>query len=215
MIGLKLVLTLYLAIAAVTVNAQPPVWQKLVDAVGGSRVEIEYIYRTASTSGEGVDGSLSMQGKAFDIEYGDLSTVSDGSSVWTLDKGAKEAVAEDAGSNSLFTVNPLLYLYEWQDYFTFKSSRDYVSEGVKSCDLTFISKDAPMVSSSARNPVTVVVSIAIKKDSTPKVVSLRFSGSIDAEIAVTAMDYLPRSSDMSRYSVRGLDSSWVVTDLRQ
>lgn len=73
-----------------------------VSAISGKRVSFDYSYALSAASGSKMTGSgrVVFQGDSFIQEGNGLETYCDGRSRWTVDRSAKEAVAESVDSSS-------------------------------------------------------------------------------------------------------------------
>lgn len=73
-----------------------------VSAISGKRVSFDYSYTLSAAEGSKMTGSghVVFQGDSFMQEGNGLETYCDGRSRWTLDRSAREAVAEPVDSSS-------------------------------------------------------------------------------------------------------------------
>lgn len=73
-----------------------------VSAILGKRVSFDYSYTLSASTGSKITGSghVVFQGDSFMQEGNGLETYCDGRSRWTLDRSAKEAIAESVDSSS-------------------------------------------------------------------------------------------------------------------
>jgi hypothetical protein len=86
--------------------------------VEGHRVSFHYTY-SLSRNGEDftpvTDGDVCVEGNAYRMEGLGLKVVSDGTTRWTLDPQAKEALVEKVEKEDLFT-NPALFISSYKNY---------------------------------------------------------------------------------------------------
>ena len=84
---------------------------RLVSAMASSSVTFDYTYRFTPVSGPVLSGtgSVRFQGNSFIMKGNGLEIYCDGKSRWTIDRSAREAVAEsfDAGHPD-YLANPAL-----------------------------------------------------------------------------------------------------------
>lgn len=90
----------------------------LLDKVQGHRVTFHYTY-SLSQKGGGfspvTEGDVTVEGNAYILQGLGMEVVSDGTTRWTLDREAKEALAEKVEQEDLFT-NPALFIASYTDY---------------------------------------------------------------------------------------------------
>jgi len=90
----------------------------LLDKVAGHRVHFHYTY-SLSRAGAGfapvTDGQVTVEGNAYILEGLGMKVFSDGTTRWTLDPEAKEAVVEAVQKEDLFT-NPALFIGSYRNY---------------------------------------------------------------------------------------------------
>lgn len=90
----------------------------LLDKVAGKRVHFHYSYslsRSGADFSPVMEGKVTMEGNAYILEGLGMKVVSDGSTRWTLDPEAKEAVVEAVQKEDLFT-NPALFIGSYRNY---------------------------------------------------------------------------------------------------
>lgn len=89
----------------------------LLDKVQGQRVRFHYTY---SLSQKGAaftpvtEGDVLLEGNAYVLEGLDLKVISDGTTRWTLDPKAREAVVETVEKEDTFT-NPALFIASYRN----------------------------------------------------------------------------------------------------
>ena len=84
----------------------------LLDKVEGHRVSFHYTYSLSQDGGSFTpvtDGDVTVEGNAYVLEGLGLRVISDGSTRWSLDDDALEAVVENVEKENLFT-NPALFI---------------------------------------------------------------------------------------------------------
>lgn len=90
----------------------------LLDKVAGHRVHFHYTYSLSRAGADFTpvtDGQVTVEGNAYILEGLGMKVVSDGTTRWTLDPEAKEAVVEAVQKEDLFT-NPALFIGSYRDY---------------------------------------------------------------------------------------------------
>lgn len=90
----------------------------LLDKVQGHRVAFHYSY-SLSQKGEAftpvTEGNVTVEGNAYILQGLGMEVVSDGTTRWTLDRDAKEALVEKVEKEDLFT-NPALFISSYRNY---------------------------------------------------------------------------------------------------
>ena len=90
----------------------------LLDKVAGHRVHFHYTYslsRAGADFAPVTDGQVTVEGNAYILEGLGMKVLSDGTTRWTLDPEAKEAVVEAVQKEDLFT-NPALFIRSYRQY---------------------------------------------------------------------------------------------------
>ena len=90
----------------------------LLDKVAGHRVHFHYTYslsRAGADFAPVTDGQVTVEGNAYILEGLGMKVFSDGTTRWTLDPEAREAVVEAVQKEDLFT-NPALFIGSYRDY---------------------------------------------------------------------------------------------------
>lgn len=107
---------LFLATLALGVRAQGNI--PLLDKVQGHRVTFHYTYslsQKGSSFTPVTDGNVTVEGNAYILQGLGMEVISDGTTRWTLDHDAKEALVEKVQKEDLFT-NPALFIASYKDY---------------------------------------------------------------------------------------------------
>ncbi|MBR4775692.1 MAG: hypothetical protein IK008_06310 [Bacteroidales bacterium] len=90
----------------------------LLDKVEGHRVTFHYTYNL-SQNGDPfkpvTDGDVTLEGNNYVMEGLGLKVISDGTTRWTLDESAGEAVVENVEKEDIFT-NPALFISSYRNY---------------------------------------------------------------------------------------------------
>lgn len=90
----------------------------LLDKVPGHRVSFHYSY-SLSQKGEDfvpvTEGNVTVEGNAYILQGLGMEVVSDGTTRWTLDREAREALVEKVEKEDLFT-NPALFISSYKHY---------------------------------------------------------------------------------------------------
>lgn len=90
----------------------------LLDKVAGHRVRFHYTYSLSQKGADFspvTDGQVTVEGNAYILEGLGMKVFSDGTTRWTLDPEAREAVVEAVQKEDLFT-NPALFIGSYRDY---------------------------------------------------------------------------------------------------
>ncbi len=90
----------------------------LLDKVAGHRVRFHYTYSLSQKGADFApvtDGQVTVEGNAYILEGLGMKVFSDGTTRWTLDPEAREAVVEAVQKEDLFT-NPALFIGSYRDY---------------------------------------------------------------------------------------------------
>ena len=114
---MKRVLSIFL-LSALALGARAQGNIPLLDKVEGHRVTFHYTY-SLSRKGGGftpvTDGNVTVEGNAYILQGLGMEVVSDGTTRWTLDRDAREAMVEKVVKEDLFT-NPALFIASYKDY---------------------------------------------------------------------------------------------------
>ena len=137
---MKRVLSILLLSALALVGARAQGNIPLLDKVEGHRVSFHYTY-SLSQKGAGftpvTDGNVTVEGNAYILQGLGMEVISDGTTRWTLDRDAKEALVEPVVKEDLFT-NPALFIASYRRYM----DRIHVnSQGPDSLDVTLTLDD--------------------------------------------------------------------------
>ena len=84
----------------------------LLDKVEGHRVTFHYTYslsQKGSSFTPVTDGDVTVEGNAYIMQGLGMEVISDGTTRWTLDRDAREALVENVVKEDLFT-NPALFI---------------------------------------------------------------------------------------------------------
>ena len=112
----------------------------LLDRVQGQRVSFHYTYSLSQKGSDFApvtDGDVVVEGNAYVLEGLGLKVVSDGTTRWSLDQDAMEALVETVEQEDLFT-NPALFIASYRRYM----DRIHVnSQGPDSLDVTLTLDD--------------------------------------------------------------------------
>lgn len=106
------------ALAAISLGAFAQGRIPLLDKVEGHRVTFHYTYSLSQKGADFTqvtDGNVVVEGNDYTLEGLDLKVVSNGTTRWTLDEGAKEMVIETVEKEDLFT-NPALFIASYKNY---------------------------------------------------------------------------------------------------
>lgn len=90
----------------------------LLDKVEGHRVTFHYTYslsQKGSSFTPVTDGDVTVEDNAYIMQGLGVEVISDGTTRWTLDRDAREALVEKVEKEDLFT-NPALFISSYKDY---------------------------------------------------------------------------------------------------
>lgn len=90
----------------------------LLDKVEGHRVTFHYTYslsQKGSSFTPVTDGNVTVEGNAYILQGLGMEVISDGTTRWTLDRDAREALVEKVEKEDLFT-NPALFIASYKGY---------------------------------------------------------------------------------------------------
>ena len=107
---------LFLCTLALGARAQGNI--PLLDKVEGHRVTFHYTYslsQKGSSFTPVTDGNVTVEGNAYILQGLGMEVISDGTTRWTLDRDAREAMVEKVVKEDLFT-NPALFIASYKDY---------------------------------------------------------------------------------------------------
>ena len=136
---MRKILLSFLALAACTgALAQSKI--PLLDRVPGHRVQCSYTYSLSKEGGpfnEVTAGQLEVEDNAFRLDALGLRIISDGTTRWTLDDEAREAVVETVQREDIVT-NPALLIGHYADF-----AKDIVvnASGKDFLDVTLVMDD--------------------------------------------------------------------------
>ena len=111
----RIALSLLLVLLAFAARAQSIA---LLDKVDGHRVKFHYTYSLSQKGADFkavTDGDVVLEGNDYVLEGLGLKVISDGTTRWTLDEAAKEAVVETVEKEDVFT-NPALFIGSYKRY---------------------------------------------------------------------------------------------------
>ena len=107
---------LFLLTLALATRAQGNI--PLLDKVEGHRVTFHYTYslsQKGSSFAPITEGDVTVEGNAYILQGLGMEVISDGTTRWTLDRDAKEAMVEKVQKEDLFT-NPARFMCYYKDY---------------------------------------------------------------------------------------------------
>jgi len=112
----RVISILFLITLVLGVRAQGNI--PLLDKVEGHRVTFHYSYSLSQKGASFTpvtEGDVTVEGNAYILQGLGMEVVSDGTTRWTLDRDAKEALVEKVQKEDLFT-NPALFIASYKDY---------------------------------------------------------------------------------------------------
>lgn len=199
------ILLLLLAVSIYGIDAQN-VLKSFSDKAASSRVSFSYNYAAKGKLPLKGKGNAVVQGESFILKGDGLEVWCDGKSRWTMDKVAKEAVAEAVdGRLSDYMTDPALLIASVEEHFNVISQENTILAG-KSVLLIRLTPKVPSELKSLkiyfRDSIIVAAEVAVK------------DGTV-THFTITDLKFCKKSSgDDFRFNEKSLDSSWLVTDLR-
>lgn len=208
-------LTLFPAILSFIAVSVPDEGRDMYDAfvnkLANSFVSVSYEYETEISGVKVVgEGNLFLQGRCYRYDTDGLTVCSDSRSIWIADQAAREMVIEPVDESSL-AVNPATLLVNLAGAFTVKSTKKAgdgvviyhllpaVSFGIRECSITLAASGTQGASCAA--PVLQKASF-ITDD------GIAFS------LVIKSVTFEEPSRSPEFFLPSGMDSDWVVTDLR-
>ena len=208
-------LTLFPAILSFIAVSVPDEGRDMYDAfvnkLANSFVSVSYEYETEISGVKVVgEGNLFLQGRCYRYDADGLTVCSDSRSIWIADQAAREMVIEPVDESSL-AVNPATLLVNLAGAFTVKSIRKAgdgafichllpaVSFGISECSITLAASDTQGTSSTAP---------FLKNASFTTDDGTAFS------LVIKSVTFEEPSRSPEFFLPSGMDSDWVVTDLR-
>lgn len=191
---------------------------RLVSAMASSSVTFDYTYRFTPVSGPVLSGagSVRFQGNSFIMKGNGLEIYCDGKSRWTIDRSAREAVAEsfDAGHPD-YLANPALILGNITDAFEVEPVQ---SDSAAADEITLVPAADMGQISSVRLTFSPEISVSASGASfrAPSRVVLGMHDGSVMDMTISGFGIAPAEEGTSRYSFdeTGLGDDYIVTDLR-
>ena len=112
----RIAITLLLVLLSLSAWAQKSI--ALLDKVEGHRVNFHYTYSLSQKGADFksvTDGDVVLEGNDYLLEGLGLKVISDGTTRWTFDEAAGEAVVETVEKEDIFT-NPALFIGSYKRY---------------------------------------------------------------------------------------------------
>ncbi len=208
-------LTLFTAILSFIGVSVPDEGRDMYDAfvnkLANSFVSVSYEYETEISGVKVVgEGNLFLQGRCYRYDADGLTVCSDSRSIWIADQAAREMVIEPVDESSL-AVNPATLLVNLAGAFTVKSTKKAgdgvviyhllpaISFGIRECSITLSASDTQGTSSTAP---------FLKNASFTTDDGTAFS------LVIKSVTFEEPSRSPEFFLPSGMDSDWVVTDLR-
>lgn len=201
---LILTVSLLLSIPAM---AQPSLLDDMAGQLRNNAAVMQYDY-TLSLSGVKTvgTGTLIAQDNVYSMDGNGLKIKCDGTSVYVMDSEAKEVVVEGLSEGpDVYLSNPVLLLTQMNDIFDVSSASTNAGGCVYSLkprtDCGIVSGSVQMNLSEGR-PVLSLGEFVL-------------SGGERLDIKIKSMTYIQKKPlTFYAFDLSGLDSSWIVTDLR-
>jgi outer membrane lipoprotein-sorting protein len=151
------------------------------------------------------NGSVKVQDSAYSMTGNGLQIICDGKTVWIIDAESKEVMIESPSQgDEAYMDNPALLFVNLSDAFSV--------DGVKKNGSVSTYVMSPMVACGIK-----AATLSVTSDPSPAISSAHFilSDGAEMDIKIKSMTFSEKKPLTSFfYDISGLDSSWVITDLR-
>jgi outer membrane lipoprotein-sorting protein len=151
------------------------------------------------------NGSVKVQDSAYSMTGNGLQIICDGKTVWIIDAESKEVMIESPSQgDEAYMDNPALLFVNLSDAFSV--------DGVKKNGSVSTYVMSPMVACGIK-----AATLSVTSDPSPVISSAHFilSDGAEMDIKIKSMTFSEKKPLTSFfYDISGLDSSWVITDLR-
>ena len=188
-------------------NAQGnAVLNSLYSKMSASCVSMDFSFTMNSSDVKVVgNGSVMVQDSAYSMTGNGLQIICDGKTVWIIDAESKEVMIESPSQgDEAYMDNPALLFVNLSDAFSV--------DGVKKNGSVSTYVMSPMVSCGI-----TAATLSVTSDPSPVISSAHFilSDGAEMDIKIKSMTFSEKKPLTSFfYDISGLDSSWVITDLR-
>ena len=182
------------------------VLNSLYSKMSASCVSMDYSFTMNSSDVKVVgNGSVMVQDSAYSMTGNGLQIICDGKTVWIIDAESKEVMIESPSQgDEAYMDNPALLFVNLSDAFSV--------DGVKKNDNVSTYVMSPMVACGIK-----AATLSVTSDPSPVISSAHFilSDGAEMDIKIKSMTFSEKKPLTSFfYDISGLDSSWVITDLR-
>jgi outer membrane lipoprotein-sorting protein len=182
------------------------VLNSLYSKMSASCVSMDYSFTMNSSDVKVVgNGSVMVQDSAYSMTGNGLQIICDGKTVWIIDAESKEVMIESPSQgDEAYMDNPALLFVNLSDAFSV--------DGVKKNGSVSTYVMSPMVSCGI-----TAATLSVTSDPSPVISSAHFilSDGAEMDIKIKSMTFSEKKPLTSFfYDISGLDSSWVITDLR-
>jgi outer membrane lipoprotein-sorting protein len=182
------------------------VLNSLYSKMSASCVSMDYSFTMNSSDVKVVgNGSVMVQDSAYSMTGNGLQIICDGKTVWIIDAESKEVMIESPSQgDEAYMDNPALLFVNLSDAFSV--------DGVKKNGSVSTYVMSPMVSCGIK-----AATLSVTSDPSPAISSAHFilSDGAEMDIKIKSMTFSEKKPLTSFfYDISGLDSSWVITDLR-
>lgn len=180
--------------------------ENLLTKMNSSLVEFSYTFSTKGNMNIKGEGNAVVQGDSFFVDGNGMEIFCDGKSRWTVDRYSKEAIIEDVSQTGEdFLTNPAAFLSSLDKVFGAPAMSKGTYGGKSSDVATFLPKGKSNV---------VSMKMYFRGDELSGAEITLADGSV-TEFTVSGMKFSPIDKERSfSFDEKGVDSSWVVTDLR-
>ena len=178
----------------------------LYSKMAASCVSMDYSFTMNASGVKAVgNGSVMVQDSAYAMTGNGLQIICDGKTVWIIDAESKEVMIESPSQgDEAYMDNPALLFVNLSDAFSV--------DGVKKNGSVSTYVMSPMVACGIK-----AATLSVTSDPSPVISSAHFilSDGAEMDIKIKSMTFSEKKPLTSFfYDISGLDSSWVITDLR-
>lgn len=182
------------------------VLNSLYSKMSASCVSMDYSFTMNSSDVKVVgNGSVMVQDSAYSMTGNGLQIICDGKTVWIIDAESKEVMIESPSQgDEAYMDNPALLFVNLSDAFSV--------DGVKKNGSVSTYVMSPMVACGI-----TAATLSVTSDPSPVISSAHFilSDGAEMDIKIKSMTFSEKKPLTSFfYDISGLDSSWLITDLR-
>ncbi len=205
-----------LALFSIPSGAKSKTLGSLIDKVSSSLVTFDYSFTMQTTKSKTKmtgSGNVKVQGNAFFMEGNGMEVWCDGSTRWTIDRFAEEALVESVSeSYDSYATNPALMITAVDDAFNEVSFGTSKFQG-KAVDASVLSP----VHKGKYSMDIAELKLFFKSGTSDLVgAEVKLNDGSVSEFSITGMTFSAQAEkkESFRFDEKTLDDSYVITDLR-